>query len=88
MKKSKTDALNLISAERDTQLERVGVEHDVEKYPNDWISTIASHLTEASSRNGVNPSAEEFERALVKSAAIIVAAIEHGEMMKEKRRLS
>lgn len=80
--------LATVRAERLRQFEIPGTEHDVEKSANDWIATIASNLTEAASRSGLNPTSEEFERSMVKTAAIAVAAIEYIELMKDKNRLS
>lgn len=77
-----------IAAERQRQFDLPGTESDVTKGPNDWIVTITSILCEAQSRSGMSPSAEDFRHAMIKAAAVTVAAIEHINVMSSKNRVN
>lgn len=82
-----SEIYSAIAAERQRQFDLPGTETDVTKSPNDWIVTIASILCEAQSRGGVPPTAGDFEHAMIKAAAVAVAAIEHIELMSSKNRV-
>lgn len=82
------DIFTVVAAERERQFDLPGAEHDVNKGPNDWIATIVSCLGETATRHGVPPSQDEFENALKKASAVIVAAFQHADLMKSKNRLS
>lgn len=82
-----TDIYSAIVAERQRQFDLPGTESDVTKGPNDWITTIMNCLSEGTSRSGSPPTADDFERAMVKSAAVIVAALEHVELMRSKNKV-
>lgn len=64
-----------------------GTESDVTKGPNDWIVTVTSLLVEAQARSGVPPTKEEFLDAMTKATAVIIAAVEHIDLMASKQRL-
>lgn len=76
-----------IAAERQRQFDLPGTEGDVAKGPNDWIVTITAILCEAQSRSGMPPTAEDFRHAMIKAAAVTVAAIEHIDLMSSKNRV-
>lgn len=88
---SKRDSiLDRIRQERQRQVELAGSELDVNNTPNDWISVAAYYLTQESKRATMltPPEKAEFEKELVKAAAVIIAALEHTDTMKEKGTLS
>lgn len=74
-------------AARARQFLHPGSESDVAKRPNDWVGTIINYLAEATDRFGVPATREDFEDALVKAGAVILAALEHSEDMQNKKRL-
>lgn len=79
--------LTAIAAERQRQFDLPGTESDVQKGPNDWITTIIALLLEGQTRHGVNPTSEEFKDSMIKSAAVTLAALEHIELMIAKNRI-
>jgi hypothetical protein len=81
------DIYSAIAAERQRQFDLPGTENDVAKSPNDWIATIINCLCEGHSRSGMPPTAEEFRHAMVKAAAVTVAALEHVDLMSSKNRV-
>lgn len=81
------DIFDLVASERLRQFDLPGTENDINKGPNDWIVTVIACLGEAASRHGMPPSREEFEDALTKASAVIVAAFQHAELMKSKNKL-
>lgn len=80
-------ALAKIRAERLRQLDLPGSELDSNNSPGDWIAMISHYATREAMRNGLTPNAEAFEDALIKAAAMICAAFEHIEVMKDREQL-
>lgn len=83
----KTEIIKKILVERERQINRFGAEMDSENSPGDWISLVIHYASEEVKRNGVSPSSSEFENSLIKAAAIIIAAIEHIDIMKTRNQL-
>jgi hypothetical protein len=81
------EILTAIAAERQRQFDLPGTESDVQKGPNDWITTIITLLIGAQTRHGIPPTAEEFRDAMIKASAVSVAAIEHVDLMSSKNRI-
>lgn len=79
--------LSNAKTERLRQFNLPGTESDVTKGPNDWIVTVTSLLVEAQARSGVPPTKEEFLDAMEKATAVIIAAVEHVDLMTAKQRL-
>jgi hypothetical protein len=79
--------LSAAKAERTRQFNLPGTESDVTKGPNDWIVTVASLLVEAQTRSGIPPTREEFLDAMVKAVAVVIAAVEHTDLMTAKNKL-
>lgn len=79
--------LSNAKAERLRHFNLPGTESDVTKGPNDWIVTVTSLLVEAQTRSGVPPTKEEFLDAMTKANAVIIAAVEHVDLMTAKQRL-
>ncbi len=80
--------VSLVVAERERQYNLPGTETDYRKSPNDWIATICSILGEGAERSGIPPSRKDFERSIVKAAAVALAALEHVEVMAEAKKLT
>ena len=80
--------VSLVIAERERQYNLPGTETDYRKSPNDWIATICSILGEGAERSGIPPSRRDFERSIVKAAAVALAALEHIEVMSEAKKLT
>ena len=76
-----------IRAERQRQFDLPGSEWDGRNTPGDWVAMVGHYVNAEVRRNGVVPSQESFEDHLIKAAAVIVAAIEHSEIMKERGEL-
>ncbi len=77
-----------IIAERERQFNLPGIEYDIRNSPNDWLALIGRYLYEPSRRGAVNPTRNDFEDCLVKAAAIMLAALEHGDTMTQDGKFS
>lgn len=82
------EILQKIKNERDRQYRLPGSEWDGKNSPGDWVAMISHYVGEEVRRNGINPNAEDFEAALVKAAAVIVAALQHLDLMKSRNELN
>jgi hypothetical protein len=81
---SRADILAQIEAERERQFNLPGSEWDIDNTPNEWVA-IAGHYLFEQVRRGSNPPArEEFADSLVKTAALVIAALEAIPVMDEK----
>lgn len=80
--------LSKIESERLRQLDLPGSELDATNTPNDWIAIASYYLAQEARRaSTITTDSGEFERELIKAAAVIVAALEHIETMKTKGEL-
>ncbi len=79
--------LDALVKERERHFDLPGMEHDISKSPNDWIATICSIIGEALERSNVPPTRHDFERSMIKASAVCLAALEHVEIMVEKKTL-
>lgn len=77
----------LLKAERERNKTLPGAEFDATNGPNDWVAIVSKYVSEKSQCKGIIPQAEDFEDSFIKAGAIIIAALEHIEHMKEKKRL-
>ena len=82
MSERRTKIIDLILAERERQFNLHGSELDIKNTPNDWVAITTSYLSDAASRKHSNPSSENFSEDFIKAAAVIVAALEHLDVMK------
>jgi hypothetical protein len=73
--------------ERIKQCSLPGSEYDLKREPNDWLSIAGSYLFSAATTKNLPTTQEDFEDALVKAAAVIIAALEHTEYMKKNKKL-
>ena len=80
--------LNEISGERDRQFNLPGSEYDQKHTMNDWIAVATAYLSRGVTRKHVKSDYEDQRQALIKSAAVIVAALEHLDKPKSQIRPS
>jgi hypothetical protein len=71
-----------ILSERERQFNSHGSELDLKNTPNDWIAIATSCLSEDVRRFDRIPTSDDFEHNLIKCAAVIIAALEHVDVMK------
>lgn len=83
----RAELLKLIEAERLRHKDLPGSEWDHNNTPNDWVAIVSHYVANDVRRNGSIPSSEDYKASLIKSAAIILAALEHIEIMKERKEL-
>ena len=70
--------------ERIRQFNLPGIEYDVSNSPNDWIAIASSYCARSVTRKNVKPTFDDFKQDLTMAAAVLVAALEHLDQMKEK----
>ena len=86
---NRSDILERIKSERERQLDLPGSELDANNTVNDWVAIAGYYLSQEARRATTNQTRQtDFESELVKAAAVIVAALEHSENMKDKGELS
>ena len=79
--------INKIREERNRQSDLPGSEWDAKNTPGDWVAIVSHYVSEEVRRNGMVPNIEAFEDSLIKAAAVILAALEYTELMKERGEL-
>ncbi len=79
--------LDKIRSERKRQFDLPGSEWDAKNTPGDWIALISHYVSKEVRKNGIDPVAEDFEEALIKASAVIIAALEHIDDMKSRNQL-
>lgn len=84
---TRAELLARIEAERVRQVDLPGSEYDVRNTPNDWAAIAMHYLSEEVRRAGSVPIREDYEEALVKAGAVILAALEHAEHMEKLKVL-
>ena len=84
MSQKRAKILENILNERSRQDNLPGTEFDIRNLPNDWIAIIVGCVSEEVRRFNQIREAEDYETSLIQAAAVIVAALEHIDVMKEK----
>lgn len=87
MNKKRQELLRLVEEERSRQLNLPGSEYDATRMPNDWLALTGKYLFGSAAAKNMKPSSQDFQDDLVKAAAIIIAALEHIDKMKENNLL-
>lgn len=87
-KESKKEILEKILKERERQIEIPGSEWDMKKTPNDWVAVATHYLSQDVKRSSTTPTQEEFEDSLIKACAVIIAGLEHVDIMKQNKYLN
>ncbi len=90
MSSKRSSILSRIEQERIRQSDLAGSEYDAKNSPNDWIAITSYYLAQETKRATMltPPNADDFERELIKAAAVILASLEHINVMKEHGHLS
>lgn len=84
---SRAEYLSRIDAERLRQFNLPGSEFDARNTPNDWCAIAMHYLSAEVRRGGTVPTSADFEDSLIKAGAVILAALEHLEVMENKEAL-
>lgn len=71
------EILEKLVSERARQYNIPGSEWDIKNKPNDWASIVMKYLSEIVRYKGRKPRKTEVVDGLVKSGAIIIAALEN-----------
>jgi hypothetical protein len=79
--------LEKVRAERQRNSDLPGSEWDVKNTPGDWVAIVTHYVTSEVRRNGIVPEIDEFEDNLIKAAAVIAAALESIDVMKDRGEL-
>ena len=79
--------LEKIREERVRQLNLPGSEFDIKRTPNDWLAISGRYLFGSAFAKNMKPSAKNYHDDLVKAAAVILAALENIDKMKEEGHL-
>jgi hypothetical protein len=81
------DIIQKIKVERQRQFDLPGSEWDSGNTPGDWVAIVGHYVNSEVRRNGIVSSSTDFQDSLIKAAAVIVAALEHIELMRERQEL-
>ncbi len=73
---TRDEILEMIIAERNRQAENPNTLSDVHKTKNDWAALAAYYLFEGASRSDKHVSFEEFRESLIRTSAVLLAALE------------
>lgn len=83
--------LDRIKQERDRQKSLPGSEFDAKNSINDWIAIAGHYLNEPAKKKGttrwMSSSQEDYEDCLIKAAAVILAALEYSDVLKDNGEL-
>lgn len=83
----RSDLVRRIVDERDRQFNLPGREFDMHNLPNDWIALICKYASRDTGSLHTAPSRSDFEDDLIKAAAIVLAALEHIDVMVARKLL-
>ena len=78
------EIIQKIIDERSRQFNLPGREFDINNDPNAWSALAATYCLDNVTRNHRKPDVLEYEDSMIKAAAIIIAALEHVDIMKKK----
>jgi hypothetical protein len=81
------EILQRVREERQRQADLPGSEWDVKNTPGDWVAIVSHYVASEVRRNGVVPETSEFEDNLIKAAAVILAALENVQLMRDRGEL-
>ena len=73
---TRDDIIDLIIAERNRQAENPNTLSDMNKTKSDWTSLAGYYLFEGASRSDKHVSFEEFRESLIRTSAVLLAALE------------
>jgi len=75
--------LNEISQERNRQYNLPGSEYDLKHTVNDWVAIATQYLSRNATRKHQSISVDEQRDNFIKTAAIVLAAVEHLDITKK-----
>jgi len=81
------ELIDLITEERKRQHSLPGSEFDLTNGPNDWSAIAAKYLTESAQCHGIPPLSDDYRDSLIQAAAVILAALDHLDSMKDDGKL-
>lgn len=87
MSKRRQEIVDQIIGERERNFLLPDSENDSAKTANDWIMTAIFYLAQARQRDISPPDRAEYDDNLIKASAIILAALEHSDLMASKSML-
>ena len=87
MSQKRQELIDQILQERLRQFNLPGSEFDISRTPNDWLAIAGRYLYSSSTTKNIKPSKEDFEKDLIKAAAVILAALENVDRMIEGKHL-
>lgn len=87
MSKNRQEFIQKILEEREKQCNLPGSEWDMKNTPNDWIAIASYYFSQAGTRKHMTNTIDDFEDDMIKAAAVILAALEHGFIMKKAGNL-
>lgn len=70
--------------ERMRQFDLPGREYDVRNTPGEWSAIAAHYAFEELRRGALRPNRQNYEDSLIKAAAVLIAALEHCDMMETR----
>jgi hypothetical protein len=85
---TRSEILQLIIAERERQFNLPGREFDILNTPNDWSGLVCKYASRGIVSHHTRTSRDEFVDDLVKAAAVILAALEHADLLVERKQLA
>lgn len=80
----RAEAIQRLLDERARHLDMPGSEWDAHNTPSDWVAIASHYLNNEVRRAGLLPDRESFEGSLIKAAAVILAALEHADVMEKQ----
>ena len=87
MNPKRQEIIQRILEERQRQLNLPGSEYDSKRDPNDWLAIAGRYLFGSAFTKNMPTKHIDYEDDLIKAAAVILAALEHSDKMKELKYL-
>lgn len=87
MNQKRQELIQKILEERQRQLNLPGSEYDAKRDPNDWLAISGRYLFGSAFTKNIPPTSEDYADNLIKAAAVILAALENIDKMKELKYL-
>lgn len=77
--------LSAIREERERHSSLYGAEFDLKNGVNDWSAIASGYVLQEIRRKGVKPETASWRDSMIKAAAVLVAALEHEEHLKDQK---
>lgn len=79
------DILSAIREERQRHSSLYGAEFDLKNGINDWSAIASGYVLQEIRRKGVKPETASWRDSMIKAAAVLVAALEHEDYLREQK---